>query len=132
MPPPPCQEVPDDRAEKSGHDDVLIDDGQGWIMPLPMVLATAVPRKNAARKLNVAAHTDCQASGREHAGGDDGRDAIRGIVKAVDEVEDQRDEDRDQDEDDVFIQREGLQGAGAEAPIIWIVLNAALKGRSST
>src|SRR5690349_21681084 len=27
------------------------------IMPLPMVLATAVPRKNAARKLNAAAHS---------------------------------------------------------------------------
>src|ERR1017187_6778376 len=27
-----------------------------WIIPLPMVLATAVPRKNAARKLKTAAH----------------------------------------------------------------------------
>ena len=28
-----------------------------WIMPLPMVLATAVPRKKAARKLKTAAQT---------------------------------------------------------------------------
>ena len=28
-----------------------------WIMPLPMVLATAVPSRKAARKLKTAAHT---------------------------------------------------------------------------
>ena len=35
-----------------------------WIMPLPMVLATAVPRKNAARKLKTAAQATASRGDR--------------------------------------------------------------------
>ena len=54
--PPPRQEIPNDSAEEPCHDDILIDVVEADHSSAD-VFATAVPRKNAARKLNVAAQT---------------------------------------------------------------------------
>ena len=67
------------------------------IMPEPMVLATAVPKMNAAAKLKNAAQMHGLA-GRQHAGRDDGGDRVGRVVEAVDVVEDERDDDDEDDE----------------------------------
>ncbi len=56
-----------------------------------MVLATAVPRKNAATKLKNAAHTTASFGDKTR----HGRNAVGGVVKSVQKIEGQGDEDRD-------------------------------------
>src|SRR5713101_7816688 len=64
-------------------------------MPRPMVLATAVPRKKAARKLKTAAQTTASLG-----------ESTR--VEAVQEVEDQSHHDGDDYEQQIYIHRNGL------------------------
>ena len=54
-----------------------------------MVAATPVPSRYAARKLKMAAQTTA-TPGRQHPGGNDGRDGVGGVVKTVDVIENQR------------------------------------------
>ena len=67
-------------------------------MPLPMVLATAVPEQKRGEKVECGGPNYGQAR-RENAGGDYGRDAVGRIVKAVQEIEDQRGDDGDDEQD---------------------------------
>ena len=66
------------------------------IIPEPTVLATAVPKPNAATKLKTAAQTTA-LPGDKHARRDDRRNRVGGVVKAVDVVEGQRDHDEEDD-----------------------------------
>ncbi len=62
-------------------------------MPVPMVWATCSPNTMKAMKLKNARpeHRELRP---QHAGRDDGRDRIGGVVQAVQEVEQQRDGDQ--------------------------------------
>ena len=66
-------------------------------MPVPTVLATAVPKRERRDEVEERGPDDGLA-GREHAGRHDGRDRVGGVVKAVDEVEDERDDDDERDD----------------------------------
>ena len=57
-------------------------------MPLPMVLATAVPRKKAASKIEEC-RPDHRQLRRKHARGNHGRNAVGGVVKAVQKIKKQ-------------------------------------------
>jgi hypothetical protein len=72
---------------------------------LPIVCATPVP--NAKDEVEERGPDDRLAR-RQHARGDDGRDRIRGVVKAVEEVEDQR--HRDDGEDDAEVNGDAGRG----------------------
>ena len=72
--------------------------------PLPTVDATAVPKVNAATKLKNAAQMTA-LPGREHTGGDHGRDRVRGVVESVDVVEDEGDDDQRRHREQVRIHR---------------------------
>ncbi len=65
-------------------------------MPAPTVLATAVPKPNAATKLKNAAQTTA-LPGRQHPGRDDRGDRVGRVVEAVDVVEDEGDCNQRQD-----------------------------------
>jgi hypothetical protein len=65
-------------------------------MPEPTVCATAVPKVNAATKVEEGRPDDGLA-GRQHARRHDRRDRIGGVVEAVDVVEEQRDQDQRRD-----------------------------------
>ena len=67
------------------------------IMPEPTVLATAVPKTNAAAKLKNAAQMHRLAR-RQDARRDDRGDRVGGVVKSVDVVENQGDDDDEDDE----------------------------------
>ena len=76
-------------------------------MPLPMVLATAVPKTKAAMKFQKAAQSN-GAEGSKDASGDDRGDGIGGIVPAVRELEGEGEEDDDDEE-----RRSCSRGSGA-------------------
>ncbi len=56
------------------------------IIPLPIVLATAVPSRNAARKLKAAAHTTA-SRGDKHASGNHSRNAVGRVMEAIQKIE---------------------------------------------
>jgi hypothetical protein len=107
---PPGEQVPGDRAEEAGEHDVLVHmleadhaaaDGFGDL--------GAKEKSGDKVKRGGPQHSE---SRRQHAGGDDGGDAVGGIVKAVEEVEDKCDQDRDQDKQDVFVHLSRFQIQG--------------------
>ena len=73
-------------------------------MPAPTVLATAVPKRNAAAKLKNAAQMTA-LPGREHARRHDRRDRVGRVVEAVDVVEGQGDENQAADREEIGVHR---------------------------
>ncbi len=69
------------------------------IIPVPIVLATAMPKQKCGKKVESGGPDDGQ-SRRENAGRDHGGDAVGGVVKSVQKVEDQRGKDRDDQQDE--------------------------------
>src|SRR5512141_825283 len=95
-PPPPRQEVPDDRAEERREDEERVHDGR-----IHDVLADRLGDAGLERERGDEVEERGPRDGRlrrQDAGPDDGRDRIRGVVEAVDEVERERDEDDEEDE----------------------------------
>src|SRR5579862_215820 len=97
--PPPGEEIPDDRAEKSGDDDVLSDE-----VDADHTAANSFrdggSEDESCYEVEKRGPNDGEF-GRQHAGGDDGCDAVGGIVESVEEVEGEGDQDRDDEEDEI-------------------------------
>ena len=93
----PGHHVPDDRAQQSGQNDVLGDDVQ-------LDHAAANRLGNGGSQQERGQEVECSRPDygqlrREHAGGDDRRDAVGRIVKAVQKVKDERGDDGDDQQD---------------------------------
>ena len=72
------------------------------MIPLPIVVATARPKKRKEMKLKKAAQSDRQLRA-QHPGRDHGRDRIGGVVQAVQEIERERDADQRDDDEGVAV-----------------------------
>src|SRR5208337_2387507 len=97
--PPPGKEVPDDGAEESGDDDIL-----GNKINADHAAADSLGHGGSEQKGSDEVKEggpDHGQPGRKDAGGNDGGDAVGGVVESIEEVEGQGDQEGDDQEQEL-------------------------------